>query len=570
MCDTEPLFLVHDEEPQIAELYVLREQAMCTDDDVDLSFGEIGEYLLLLGARTKTADQLGPHREACESLSDRLHVLESQDRRGRQQGDLFAVHDRLERGTHRHFGLAVPDIPAQQPIHRSLRFHIAFDVGDRSLLIGGQFVFEGLLELLLPVGVGAEGVPLNRLPRRVKLQQLLRHVAHRAPDARLGPLPRRPTKPIERRLSSAGVLLHAFEPFDRHVQLVLTGVPELDELMHVLPDDDLLESCEDPDAVVDVYDRIADLQIAKIGQKRSRDRAPAFMRSALLVEDVGLGVELQRRIREAEAARELASRYHNGAWPCLLAALDKRGWQLVVHRQLDDPLGAPRRRGNDHGGIAPFERTACVRHPVAKSAPEFHRRLAGDMTRSAAVDSFECQFVQPDDTLELLLDRLPGQGQRVRFRDALGIRRSVTIAGGQDLAQLARLCRDLVALGREHEGLLPPHDVVEDRGRTVRGGIERTVGIRLEQLPKRDHAGAIESHDRALGRRIVAAYGLDGVTKKLDPDWPLVVSRKKIDQAPPHAVLTVFVDRILPRKPRVGEPLRKRDRAKVAAGLQVN
>ena len=46
--DAESLFLVHDEQAEIAELHVLREQPVRADDDVDLAGAELVEQLLLL------------------------------------------------------------------------------------------------------------------------------------------------------------------------------------------------------------------------------------------------------------------------------------------------------------------------------------------------------------------------------------------------------------------------------------------------------------------------------------------------------------------------------------------
>ena len=46
----EPLLLVDDEQAEIAELDVLRQQPVRADDDVDLAGGQIRERLLLLGA----------------------------------------------------------------------------------------------------------------------------------------------------------------------------------------------------------------------------------------------------------------------------------------------------------------------------------------------------------------------------------------------------------------------------------------------------------------------------------------------------------------------------------------
>ena len=101
-------------------------------------------------------------REAGEALAQRLLVLERQHGRRREKRDLLAVHHRLERGAHRDLGLAVADVAAEQPVHRRRRFHVALDVGDRRLLIRRQLVLEGVLELLLPVRIGAERVARAR------------------------------------------------------------------------------------------------------------------------------------------------------------------------------------------------------------------------------------------------------------------------------------------------------------------------------------------------------------------------------------------------------------------------
>jgi len=45
-------------------------------------------------------------------------MLEGENCRGRKNGDLFAVGNRLEGGAHRHFGFAVADVAAEQAVHR--------------------------------------------------------------------------------------------------------------------------------------------------------------------------------------------------------------------------------------------------------------------------------------------------------------------------------------------------------------------------------------------------------------------------------------------------------------------
>ena len=125
MRDAEPLLLVHHEQAEVAEVDVLRQQPVGADDHVHLAGGQVGERLLLLGARAEAADHVDRHREGREALAERPQVLEGEHGRGREEGDLLAVHDRLERRAHRHLGLAVADIAAQQPVHGRRRLHVA-------------------------------------------------------------------------------------------------------------------------------------------------------------------------------------------------------------------------------------------------------------------------------------------------------------------------------------------------------------------------------------------------------------------------------------------------------------
>ena len=186
-------------------------------------------FRLLL--RPEAADHVDRHRESREPIAQRLQMLKRQHRRGREKRDLLAVHDGLERRPHRHFGLAVSDVAAQQPIHRRRRFHVALDVGNRRGLIRRQFVRKRAFEFLLPVRVGRKGVSRNGLALRVELQQLLGHVAHRLLDARLRLLPRRPAQSIERRPRAAGVLLNQIEALDGDEQLVVAVIAQLEELL---------------------------------------------------------------------------------------------------------------------------------------------------------------------------------------------------------------------------------------------------------------------------------------------------------------------------------------------------
>ena len=64
------LLFVDDEQSEIAELNVLRQQPMRADDDLDLACGEIVERCLLLGLRAKPADHVDPDRERREAIAE--------------------------------------------------------------------------------------------------------------------------------------------------------------------------------------------------------------------------------------------------------------------------------------------------------------------------------------------------------------------------------------------------------------------------------------------------------------------------------------------------------------------
>src|SRR5436189_5738816 len=81
------------------------------------------------------------------------------------------------------------------------------------------------------MGVGRKRVAGNGLALRVELQQLLGHVAHRLLDARLGLLPRRAAKSIERRACAARVFLNEVEALDGNEQLVIGVIAQLEEFV---------------------------------------------------------------------------------------------------------------------------------------------------------------------------------------------------------------------------------------------------------------------------------------------------------------------------------------------------
>ena len=83
--------------------------------------GDVVEDFFRLLFRPEAADHVDRHRKSGKPVAQRFQVLECQHGRRREKRDLLAVHHRLEGGAHRHLGLAVADVAAQQAIHRRRR-----------------------------------------------------------------------------------------------------------------------------------------------------------------------------------------------------------------------------------------------------------------------------------------------------------------------------------------------------------------------------------------------------------------------------------------------------------------
>ena len=411
--DAEALFLVHDQQAQIAKLDVLRQQPMGADDDVDFARGQVRQRHLLSILTIEPADHFDADRKAREALAQRFLMLERQNRCGRQDGDLLAVHRGLEGGAHRHFRLAVADVAAEEPIHWGGRLHVGLDIRHGRLLVGCQLVLEGVLELLLPVRVGAEGVAGHGLARGVELEQLLRHVAHGLLDFRLGALPRDAAQLVDRRPGGAGVLLDEVQSLDGHEQFVVARVAELEKLLLAVADPDLAEANEHADAMVHVHDQVADLEVPQVRQKRLRGRPASLGRPALLLEDVGFGVDLQPGIRQAEAARQAAGGDQHGGVPRILRALDGHGEDLVLLQELDGPFGAPWRRRHEQDGRALLAQLLDLCGPFGHASshldgwltPDFHGWPGSTTARDPGC--VDAQLQQRRALRETRLDRRP-------------------------------------------------------------------------------------------------------------------------------------------------------------------
>jgi hypothetical protein len=196
---------------------------------------------------------------------------------------------------------------------------------------------------------------------------------------RLGLGPRRAAEPIERRPAAAGVLLDEVEPLDRHEQLVVAVVPQLEELVRAVADADLLQADELADAVVDVDDEIAHLQVAQVREEGRRGGFLARRAAPLpiVVEEIGLGVDGDAAAGEADAVREAADRDEHGAGAQRARARRRFRAHVVVLEHLERALGAAGRVGHEDHGVAGVAAFAQLGDPVGDAAAEVCDRLRG-------------------------------------------------------------------------------------------------------------------------------------------------------------------------------------------------
>ena len=171
------------------------------------------------------------------------------------------------------------------------------------------------------------------------------------------------------RRSSAGpgrarVSLHEVQPFDGHEQLVFAGVAKLHELLRLQADVDALEPDEEPDAVVDMDDEVAGLEVAEVREERASRRLAALVDFSLFLEDVGFGPELELGFRQPEAAAEMPDPDEDSRRVRVRGALHRHGVDLVVGEELDRSLGAAGRVSHEDHRVATLAAATDFLHPV--------------------------------------------------------------------------------------------------------------------------------------------------------------------------------------------------------------
>ena len=136
-------------------------------------------------------------------------------------------------------------------------------------MIGSFFKLKGIFKLALPNAVWRKSKAKGGFPLGVKGQELVRHVFERFADAGFPSVPGGAAEFVEGRMGALdhAVALHQVHAFQGHVQPRVFGVAEQHEFAAMAVGLDQTESLELADAVIDVNDKVAGLQLREIGEK---------------------------------------------------------------------------------------------------------------------------------------------------------------------------------------------------------------------------------------------------------------------------------------------------------------
>ena len=213
-----------------------------------------------------------------------------------EEGDLLAIVDRLEGGAHGDFSLAVADIATDEAIHRPVGLHVALDGIDRMQLVLGFLVRERALHLLLPRAVRAVNIPLDQLAFGVELEQVVGDLGDGALGALLDGLPVRRAQAVDRRrdVARSHVAAEAIGLVHGHVELVSARVGDEQVFARDAAQFHVGESLELADAVLDVHDKVAGLDVGeeKFGRHLAVLLGPGACLRLAPAEEFGVGEEV--------------------------------------------------------------------------------------------------------------------------------------------------------------------------------------------------------------------------------------------------------------------------------------
>ena len=310
----ETLLLVDDQQPQVAELHVLGNEPVRADDEMNLSAEKIAQRLLLPRRAPEPAEHVHAEWIIRQPLLEGLIVLLGEDRRGAQKRDLAVFHEHFERRADRHFGLAIADVAADEPIRRPRLHEVGLDLPDRFELVRRLLINKGRFELLLPNRIGTERGFVSRLTLGIELKQFTGKLADRLLGFLSPSLPFLAAHPVQRRDLPVrrSVFLNEVKLLDRHEQAISIQIKYLKKLAHPAIDTLTPDHFELADPVIGVNNVIAALNLRRARKKFSMMSLAINPAPLVAAEDLAVGQHEQLGGGQNESLVQLTDQKHDG------------------------------------------------------------------------------------------------------------------------------------------------------------------------------------------------------------------------------------------------------------------
>ena len=525
MADSEALLFVDDEEAEVAEDDVFREQAVGADGDVEGPAAHLAQQAGGLLRAPEPVERPDGHRVVGETLPEGARVLLDQHGGGGEHGDLPAVLDRLEGGANRHLGLAVSHVSADQPVHGRSRLHVPLDVFHHAPLIARVLVEERRFHLLLPAGVGRKGVTLGHLAAGVELEEFGGDLADGLLGAGTQILPALPADAVHRRrlcpLRAADPPLQQIEPVHGHAQELRARVFDQNRLDLLATDGDMLEPAKAADAVVHVHDRVPRGELRDALERSGAAKAAPPANAARAQEDLVVGEDAQARGRVVQDESRV-QRPHG--------ELGARREARLPSQNLLQALNLPLVVAEDEGSVAAGGPVPQHFLQPLHVTGDGRRRLRGEenLAIRGRGEGQPGEVGQP-------LQQAPGPKT-----DGVRRRRLVSARDGFGMAALhlgpcvLRGSLQVVARPARHQGVL---------GQQVEQGAGRAGSVRTSAVaqPDREQTHLGDRPPGPLVQDVEAAHGNDFVTHELDAHRVGGTEGEDVHYAPAHRELTDFL-----------------------------
>ncbi len=471
-------------------------------------------------------------------------MLLGQQRGRAKDGDLPAAGHRGKRRPQRHLGLAEAHVAAHQAVHRKARAHVLQHGLDGGALIRRFLEVESLGEGLVVALRELERVAFARGPRRIQVQQFGRRVAHLAGRAAPCPVPFAAAQRMQRRSVRIGadVAPYQVQLRNRHVQLGLVRVLQVQELGGSFSKIQRLQSQVAPDSVLDVHDRITGTQLGQVAHDRI-DVGGAVSLSAALAPRIGriqlgLGHHGQSRRRRGESLVQRRRSQHQprvGAGEVLEAFAIREG-QPRLGQHLRHRVAAPGRVGHQQ------HTAGKLFAPIAQLLDRIGA-LAVDRERGQGLEVRVIGFRQREAGKRLeLQEQLLGRQVQLPGRQAGALRvarqEGVALAGLVPEAPHGSLNRTM-----QHDAGLARQIVdqahVPIERCAARIALERVAPapakggacLLLERkLAPRQKANLGHRVDASLAVRVERADRLDHVVQQIQPQRQRRTGREEVDQ----------------------------------------